>query len=284
MSPATRRAVRDATNLLTATPDEAAIIIAATLGSAAGLLRLAVACRRFALKCIAAPSPPRAAASSGAAAVQQQLEMWSIAEEVARRWIADCTDHERGWVPRRGRESWLGLMWEVESLRRGTVFGRSPAASLPALITLSEGGALATIRVSYSWYAVASKAVMRAGRHYAQFTVVSAMCIMFGVIRPGWDVEGGKNAYTVDGHCFYDTYNGHRRPGRREWEGMQGATEEGDRIGLLLDLDQGTMTVYKNDERLGVMATGLSGEYSWAVTLCQSSSARIETAAAPTYP
>jgi hypothetical protein len=35
-------------------------------------------------------------------------------------------------------------------------------------------------------------------------------------------------------------------------------TAAGDRIGLLLDLDQGSMTVYKNDERLGVMrASGL---------------------------
>ena len=39
------------------------------------------------------------------------------------------------------------------------------------------------------------------------------------------------------------------------------------------------MTVYKNDERLGVMATSLSGEYSWAVTLCnQGTSACIEAA------
>jgi hypothetical protein len=41
------------------------------------------------------------------------------------------------------------------------------------------------------------------------------------------------------------------------------------------------MTVYKNDERLGVMATGLSGEYSWAVTLYGRESARIEAAATP---
>jgi hypothetical protein len=42
------------------------------------------------------------------------------------------------------------------------------------------------------------------------------------------------------------------------------------------------MTVYKNDERLGVMATGLSGEYSWAVALYRPrSNARIEAAAAP---
>jgi hypothetical protein len=278
MPSATRRSVQTATNLLTATPDEAAIIIAAALGSATDLLHLAVACRRFALKCIA-PPPPRAAASSGAAAAAAAAEMWSIAEEVARRWIADCTEQERGWVPRRGRESWLGLMWEVESLRRGTVFGRSHEG-----MTLSEGGARVTRGAEDASFCrtTASKAIMRAGRHYAQFTVVRGNFIMIGVIRPGWDVEGGQDAHAVDGHCFYNTFNGRRCPGYRDWEGVQGAREEGDRIGMLLDLDLGSMTVYKNDERLGVMATGLSGEYSWAVTLLdEGDSARIEAAALP---
>ena len=117
MPPATRRAVRDATSVLTATPVEAALIIACALTDPKDLLRLARACRRFAIKCIAAPAVHRTAASGGgtAAAATQQAVMWSIAEEAARRRIADCTDQERGWVPRRGRESWLGLMWEVES-------------------------------------------------------------------------------------------------------------------------------------------------------------------------
>jgi hypothetical protein len=131
----------------------------------------------------------------------------------------------------------------------------------------------------------ASKVVMRAGRHYAQFTVVGEDHMFFGVIRPGWDVEGGRDAWSVDGHCFYATDSGSRYPGNHDWEGMQDAREEGDRIGMLLDLDQGSMTVYKNDERLGGMATGLSGEYSWAVSLhAQGSSARIESAQAPASP
>jgi hypothetical protein len=74
---------------------------------------------------------------------------------------------------------------------------------------------------------------------------------------------------------------------------MQRANEPGDRVGLLLDLGQGSMTVYKNDERLGVMATGLSGEYSWAVNFVQPrqheifegpESARIEAASPPPSP
>jgi hypothetical protein len=279
-------------NLLTATPDEAALIIACALTDAMDLLRLARACRRFATKCIAAPAAHRNATSGGGtAAAAQQLWMWSIAEEVARRWITDCTDQERGWVPRRGRESWLGLMWEVQSLRRAAVFGRRSHE----WITLFEGGSRATVHADGAptgCTSAASKAVMRAGRHYVQFTVVSGSIMFFGVIRPGWGVEGGTNAPWVDGHCFFYTGDGSRFPGGQDWEGMQHAGR-GNRIGLLLDLDQGTMTVFKNDERLGVMATGLSGEYCWAVSLytqgdeaapSPASSMRIEAAPPPASP
>eukprot|EP01046_Picozoa_sp_COSAG06_P013940 COSAG06_NODE_852_length_11954_cov_6.453986_9_plen_212_part_01 len=191
MPAATRRAARGATNLLTATPDEAALIIATALADPWDLLRLARACRRFAIKCIAAPAAHRNATSGGGtAAAAQQAEMWSISEEAARRWIINCTDQEQCWVPRRGRESWLGLMWEVESLRRGAaMFGRSHAS-----ITVSEGGSRATMeeddgRRRWALFrTAASKVSMRAGRHYTQFTVVSGDEMFFGVIRPGWDV------------------------------------------------------------------------------------------------
>ena len=215
MPAATRRATRDATNLLTATPDEAALLIACSLTSAGDLLRLAAACRRFFTRCITAP-PPLCTAASGGTAAQQQLEMWSIAEEAARRWITTYTDQEQGWVPRRGRESLLGLMWEVEVLR-AAVLGRSHEN-----ITLSEGGSVAKQVVASDFHTrvAASKAVMRAGRHYAQFTVANGDDMFFGVIRPGWDVEGGWDAEVVDGHCFYYTFSGHRYPGRNDWKGM----------------------------------------------------------------
>ena len=61
------------------------------------------------------------------------------------------------------------------------------------------------------------------------------------------------------------------------------AKTHGNRIGMLLDLDQGSMTVWKNDEKLGVMqAEGLSGPLCWAVSMLRAS-ARIESApASPT--
>ena len=67
--------------------------------------------------------------------------------------------------------------------------------------------------------------------------------------------------------------------------GNQGS-KEGDSIGMLLDLDQGTVAVWKTDEKLGVMQSeGLSGPLCWAVSLGgRGESARIESAAAPASP
>ena len=90
--------------------------------------------------------------------------------------------------------------------------------------------------------------------------------MFFGVVRPGWNVEGGHDAYDIEGHCFYFSQCGQRCPGVHSWVGMQPA-REGDTIGLTLDLERGTMMAFKNDEPLGVMATGLHGEYVWAVEM-----------------
>eukprot|EP01046_Picozoa_sp_COSAG06_P033170 COSAG06_NODE_3367_length_5442_cov_3.104810_2_plen_124_part_00 len=118
--------------VLDACTDDTLITIAVALSTPADLLRLGLTCRaaaqRFYFTTTSYSATSSSAVPSGgsgaAAAAAQHTEMWSIIEEVARRWIADCTDQERGWVPRRGRESCLGLMWEVEVLRRGAVFGR----------------------------------------------------------------------------------------------------------------------------------------------------------------
>ena len=67
---------------------------------------------------------------------------------------------------------------------------------------------------------------------------------------------------------------------------MQGAYKQGDRVGMLLDLDQGSMTVWKNGIKLGVMqAEGLSAPLCWAVSMdVPGDSARIESAPAPPSP
>ena len=51
------------------------------------------------------------------------------------------------------------------------------------------------------------------------------------------------------------------------WDGQwkSGKLSSGDVVVLLLDCDAGTLSVKLNGRRLGVAATGLTGEFCWAV-------------------
>ena len=69
---------------------------------------------------------------------------------------------------------------------------------------------------------------------------------MLGCISSAWDWEGD-----------FDT---------EEWNGMEEMSSSCT-IGMLLDLDEGTISVYNNGRNLGVMKRGLAGHYCWVVTL-----------------
>ena len=182
-------------------------------------------------------------------------------------------------------------MRAVELLRLPLAFGRAHAhftlSEKGGTFSVTENGAVVTSTANDNSYrAAASKVVTRSGRHFVQFTALGGKYGMFGVLRPGWDVEGGAGTIHEDGHCFYYTGSGGCWPDHQTWEGIQPAREQGDRIGMLLDLDQGSMTVWKNDEKLGVMvAEGLSGPLCWAVEMYyHGNSARIDSAPAPASP
>ena len=314
-------ATTPAAKLLLETPEEVALHIAGQLDNPKDLLRLGMACRRYRLKIVTDPDYSGSAAA-GADAVGAAPEMWSIVSEAARRWLGACSEQERGWVqtaaeylrghdaakgqkPRRGCGSWLGPMAEVQKLRLPLKFGRAPTN-----ITLTDDLAVATqtarpavVQGSFttltSW-AAASTVRMRAGRHFAQFTALTDGRMYFGVIVSSRDAIT-TNAHREDGHCFFDTINGCYRPGYCAWLGqpaispdgwLEGAAR-GDRIGMLLDLDQGSLTVFKNDERLGVMEPEtLCGwtwvtprQYSWSVCLSGvNQSVRIDSGPVPASP
>jgi len=70
----------------------------------------------------------------------------------------------------------------------------------------------------------------------------------------------------------------------REWEGREDC-EAGDTIGMLLNLEEGTLTVYKNNRRLGVMKDGLSGSYCWYTSLIEGDAAvAIKRGQPPMHP
>ena len=61
---------------------------------------------------------------------------------------------------------------------------------------------------------------------------------------------------------------------------MEEFDSKGDVVELLLDCDDGTLAIKKNGKRLGVAATGLTGEFCWAALLYTMASVRIAAAAA----
>ena len=118
-----------------------------------------------------------------------------------------------------------------------------------------------------------SDVVMSGGKHFAQFRMLPdtiSEAVSFGVMRPNSMDLGETNPSECS--CFYFTGDGdlHFPPRQRcdtpPWDGMQPAAP-GDRIALLLDQDCGSITVFKNDKRLGVMTKGLSGNYCWAIMM-----------------
>ena len=69
--------------------------------------------------------------------------------------------------------------------------------------------------------------------------------------------------------CAYFCYNGNctwtdwdNEKGSPMWQGRERLEGSGT-VGLLLDLNEGTLSVFKNGRRLGVMKDGLVGEYVW---------------------
>ena len=138
-----------------------------------------------------------------------------------------------------------------------------------------------------------SNNILRAGKHYVTFTSLGdSISLMVGVIRPGQANQKAsgcplfmqfyQNFSRNMGHggehnnihcCMYNTVGGRchtsgwtQTSSNRQWEGME-SISSGDELGMLLDLDEGTLSVYKNGRKLGVMKRGLAGPYCWAISM-----------------
>ena len=166
--------------------------------------------------------------------------------------------------------------------------------------------------------AVASNYLMVSGIHYAEFHIAAGKPHI-GIVRPmpnlnparyandyflffkrslhddflaaRTDEWGSGNVHA----CICSTLSGRMSwinwdrgwsdwPGEmllgEDWEGMEGCSF-GDTLGLLLNFDKGTLTVYKNNRRLGVMKDGLSGSYCWFATLVGRSAVAIKRGEPP---
>ena len=161
------------------------------------------------------------------------------------------------------------------------------------------------------WGTAFSDNIMRAGKHYVLFTSHrNDKSLMMGVMRPGQSDEDTKETPLdtkfyrnfsrthVGRHnnnnvhcCVYNTNSGNCHTsdwqywGGEEdtdgtWDGMESASA-GDEIGMLLDLDEGTLSVYKNGRKLGIIKRGLAGQYCWAVSLYEGEEVTIKRGTVP---
>ena len=161
-----------------------------------------------------------------------------------------------------------------------------------------------------SWSTAFSNNVLRAGKHYVMFEVSSSShpFVKLGVMRP---VKASQNASGApDERSFFQHFS--RRIGHGEhnnkvhccmyysitgkcictdWsetlatyktlEGLEYLMSSGDILGLLLDLDEGTLSLYKNGRKLGVMKRGLAGPYCWVVSICKGVQVTIKRGTIP---
>ena len=239
--------------------------------------------------------------------IPQPGQQRSLVNDAAhQRFRQSTTDEEWKCLPKYGDESDIGLCRALESLRQPLCFdelvgdGFGPQEH-PARVTCTGGSNWSTAMSGghvmrggrhFVEFTIASS---------------SSMLIAYlGIIRPvsltdGIDLEadwrGQVNPVTVssswkpavaeklrsqrtarwgdsnvhcctyeceDGYCDWTDWDGSEWQGN--WQGCEGLGGSGT-IGLLLDLNEGTLSVFKNGRRLGVMKDGLGGEYVWFVSV-----------------
>ena len=254
-----------------------------------GLLNLALTCRRFGI----ATLPDRDGDSS-----------LSLVEETTRRVVQDiATEEEKNALP--GYEdNWLCKYNHLQLFRIPLTFDQ-----LVGLIDYVKRNKSCVVNRHRSWATAFSNNIMMAGKYYALFKAYHGICFSIGVMRPGkamQSAQGGPMSPLFYQHfterrgseqynnsvncCMYDTFGGYCyshdwrggrcMPPREAWDGMEGLSGSF-QVGMLLDLDEGTLSVYSNGRKLGVIKRGLAGQYCWVVTMSAGSQVAIKRGTVP---
>jgi hypothetical protein len=141
-----------------------------------------------------------------------------------------------------------------------------------SVITLSEDGLVATNRVATEgWHLVTGGEPMTEGRHFwevelTKWAPTDAFRLLIGAVRPGLDHDEDQSKNN-DAY-FIDASDGALEGNGKEEADQQGEFEEGDRIGVLLDLDAGWLRFYRNGKRCGPGHTeGVTGPLVCAAQL-----------------
>jgi hypothetical protein len=121
-------------------------------------------------------------------------------------------------------------------------------------VTLSEGGAVATQHTSNGiWSLTTTGTELTEGRHYWEVELLLEHMggIFIGISRPNLDPTGKYfDRDCTDGWFIY-AYNGSLCGNGKEHDDEAGSYKEGDRVGVLLDLENGSLHFFKNGAQHG---------------------------------
>ena len=119
-------------------------------------------------------------------------------------------------------------------------------------VTLSEGGAVAA-QDTATWSLTTTEIDLTEGKHYWEVELLSqsVMNIYIGISRPNLDPTG--RYYTQgcpDGWFVYAASGGLCGNGKED-DDRAGPYKQGDHVGVLLDLDNGSLRFFKNGVQHG---------------------------------
>jgi hypothetical protein len=119
-------------------------------------------------------------------------------------------------------------------------------------MTLSEEGLVATVTAYKHFQLLTGGEPMTEGRHYWEVEITkwnASDNFTIGAVRPGLDHDT-HHFHTNDAY-FISAFNGGLCGNGKRADDKQGRFAQGDRVGVLLDLDAGWLRFYLNGKRCG---------------------------------
>jgi hypothetical protein len=151
--------------------------------------------------------------------------------------------------------------------------------SFPAdRVLLSEGGAVATHTTGEEWSLTTTETELTEGKHYWEVEQLSKWWPHIGISRPNLDPTGryGGSQNCTDG-WFICTGDGALYGNGKYVDDHAGYYDQGDRVGMLLDLDNGSLRFFKNGVQHGpgYAAGSVTGPVVAAVQMYHKDSVRL---------
>jgi hypothetical protein len=115
-------------------------------------------------------------------------------------------------------------------------------------VTLSEGGAVATHTAEDEFSLTTTEIELTEGRHYWEVQLLSESMsgIYVGISRPNLDPTGDYINYNTDATWLICADNGALFGNGKHEDDGAGAYKQGDRVGVLLDLNDRSLRFFKN--------------------------------------